>query len=310
LVIKPIKKDDIDSNEENVHDICSLLLKELVNTCVTNVDGEIEELKLPPIIVKIPKASISPKKVAKKDNIKSPKKCIKKLNFTFSKQPSVTIRNLKILPPLPPPVTETILEIANKNEDNCKGKHNKEKKTTLKNSPSKQILSKLQIQTPPPLCVIRNKKKIKSPEVSSEPIAVNYDDDEKESVVTVLKMSEIVSMKQKEENLDRLNDLEKMLELENKLKIEDRRKMKEVKDLAVTTKKKTSKISPKSKQVPVKESNVPKELKLFSNQTKETEIDEKNNLKNKKQSQIKNIVTDEKSSSKLIILAKKNSFKV
>merc|ERR1739838_159977 len=94
LVIKPIKKDEVAPPQENVHEICSLLLCELVNTCVTKVDGEMEELKMPPIIVKIPKASISPKKMSKKDNVKSPQKCIKKLNFTFSKQPSVTIKNL------------------------------------------------------------------------------------------------------------------------------------------------------------------------------------------------------------------------
>merc|ERR1711915_338096 len=75
---------------------------------------------------------------------------------------------------------------------------------------------------PPPLSVIKNKKKVKSPEVTNS--------DEKDSVVTVLKMKEIVSMKQKEESAVRLNDLEKLLEKENKLKIEDRKRQQEVRE--------------------------------------------------------------------------------
>eukprot|EP00092_Neocalanus_flemingeri_P005869 GFUD01006317.1.p1 GENE.GFUD01006317.1~~GFUD01006317.1.p1 ORF type:complete len:3795 (+),score=856.15 GFUD01006317.1:678-11387(+) len=312
LVIKPIKKDDIATSEENVLEICSILLSELVNTCVKTVDCEMEELKMPPIIVKIPKASISPKKSSKKDNVKSPKTCIKKLNFSFSKQPSVTIKNLKILPPVPPPVTEAILELANVDEAklNSITKHDKEKKTISKNSRSKQISPKLQLQTPPPLCVIRNKKKMKTSEIACVPLTVNNKDDAKESIVTVLKMSEIVSMKQKEDHLDRLNDLEKMLELENKLKVEDRRRMKVEREQTEANKKKTSKVSPKSKTVSTKESKTSKDSKIVENiqEAKETKIDLVQNLKNNTKIEIarKNNVTDEQCGQKLVILAKKS----
>merc|ERR1712096_126002 len=80
---------------------------------------------------------------------------------------------------------------------------------------------------------------------------------EKESIVTVLKMSEIVSMKQKEEELDRQNDLKKMLELENKLKDEDMKKLKEEKNQVEQAKKKPQRAVPKIKSV--KESKESKE---------------------------------------------------
>ena len=63
-------------------------------------------------------------------------------------------------------------------------------------------------------------------------------------MVTVMKMSEIVSMKQKPEksNTAVLNDLEKLLEKENRLKVEENKKLKAEKErLAVTSPNKESK---------------------------------------------------------------------
>merc|ERR1711892_1171262 len=230
LLIKPIRKDEELQTQDNVAEECSALVKEMVTSTVFKLDTEVIEPKMPPIIVKIPKLSISPKKSSKKDNIKSPtKNCIKKLNFSFTKQPTVSIKNLKIIPPVPPEVTEAILELANAEEIVPDAPSKEEKKSSpLKIPPIKPFSTKLKLQTPPPLCVIKNKKKAKSPEKTTES-PVEQREEEKESIVTVLKMSEIVSMKQKEDDLDRRNDLEKMLELENKLKIEDRKRIKEEK---------------------------------------------------------------------------------
>merc|ERR1711915_434239 len=215
LLIKPIKRDDEHSVQENF---------EAKNTRQAPEKDEGDELpKMPPIIVKIPKQSISTKKSPKKEYLKSPvKNCIKKLNFSLPKQPTVTIKNLKILPPMPPEVTEAILELADEIVPETITKEEKKISTPHKKSPIKQIPPKVKLQTPPPLSVIKNKKKVKSPEVTNS--------DEKDSVVTVLKMKEIVSMKQKEESAERLNDLEKLLEKENKLKIEDRKRQQEVKE--------------------------------------------------------------------------------
>merc|ERR1712106_815326 len=117
LLIKPIRKDEELQTQDNVAEECSALVKEMVTSTVSKLDTEVIEPKMPPIIVKIPKLSISPKKSSKKDNIKSPtKNCIKKLNFSFTKQPTVSIKNLKIIPPVPPEVTEAILELANAEE--------------------------------------------------------------------------------------------------------------------------------------------------------------------------------------------------
>jgi hypothetical protein len=304
LLIKPIKKDEETSVQENVSEECSKLLSEMVTTTVKKVESEVQEPKMPPIIVKIPKLSISPKKSSKKDIVKSPtKNCIKKLNFTYGKQPTVSIKNLKILPPVPPEVTEAILELANADDivpDSC----NKEDKKTSasKASPLKPFSSKLKLQTPPPLCVIRNKKKAKSPEIA--PVAtIGQQEEGIESVVTVLKMSEIVSMKQKEENSDRLNDLEKMLELENKLKIEDRRRLKEEKEQTDMSKKKAEKVSSKKS---TKEAKLTKECKTAAKtpEGKETEIAGMDSLKNDTKIDVpKNNVTD---GPKLVILAKKS----
>merc|ERR1712083_731341 len=215
LLIKPIKRD----NEHSVHENF-----EAKNTRQAPENDEGDELpKMPPIIVKIPKQSISTKKSPKKEYLKSPvKNCIKKLNFSLPKQPTVSIKNLKILPPMPPEVTEAILELADEIVPETITKEEKKISTPQKQSPIKQIPPKVKLQTPPPLSVIKNKKKVKTPEVTNS--------DEKDSVVTVLKMKEIVSMKQKEESAERLNDLEKLLEKENKLKIEDRKRQQEVKE--------------------------------------------------------------------------------
>merc|ERR1711874_152414 len=91
LLIKPIRKEEKNGNmtEDN-----TTLVKEMVTSTV-NQPGSLEkETKMPPIIVKIPKVSISPKKTSKKN-----------LDFAYSKQPIVPIKNLKILPPVPPEVT-------------------------------------------------------------------------------------------------------------------------------------------------------------------------------------------------------------
>eukprot|EP00090_Calanus_glacialis_P001582 TRINITY_DN11151_c0_g1_i2.p1 TRINITY_DN11151_c0_g1~~TRINITY_DN11151_c0_g1_i2.p1 ORF type:complete len:1784 (-),score=477.31 TRINITY_DN11151_c0_g1_i2:958-5901(-) len=304
LLIKPIKKDEETSIQENVAKECSKLLSEMVTTTVKKVESEVQEPKMPPIIVKIPKLSISPKKSSKKDIVKSPtKNCIKKLNFTFGKQPTVSIKNLKILPPVPPEVTEAILELANADEVVPDSRNKEDKKPSAsKASPLKPFSSKLKLQTPPPLCVIRNKKKAKSPEIA--PVAtVDQQEEGKESIVTVLKMSEIVSMKQKEENSDRLNDLEKMLELENKLKIEDRRRMKEEKEQTVISKKKPGKVSSKKS---TKEAKLTKESKIAvkTPEGKETEIAGMDTFKNDTKIDVpKNNVTD---GPKLVILAKKS----
>ena len=300
LLIKPIRKDEELQTQDNVAEECSALVKEMVTSTVSKLDTEVIEPKMPPIIVKIPKLSISPKKSSKKDNIKSPtKNCIKKRNFSFTKQPTVSIKNLKIIPPVPPEVTEAILELANAEEIVPDAPSKEEKKSSpLKIPPIKPFSTKLKLQTPPPLCVIKNKKKAKSPEKTTES-PVEQREKEKESIVTVLKMSEIVSMKQKEDDLDRRNDLEKMLELENKLKIEDRKRIKEEK-----VQKKSGKSSSKSKSS--------KELK----QTKETKISvnqpetEKKDIAEIKVSKINKKIDDSSENGsdgpKLVILAKKS----
>merc|ERR1712233_175579 len=236
-----IRKEEKPTINENVTEECSSLINDMVSKTVKQIDSSESEQKMPPIIVKIPKVAISPKKISKKENIKSPSKsCIKNLDFAFSKQPTVSIKNLKILPPVPPEVTEAILELANADEEISDSKKVEDKKpSTPKPSPTK-------LQTPPPLSVIKNKRKVKSPEATSEKI-LEQKDKEKQSIVTVLKMSEIVSMKQKEEELDRQNDLKKMLELENKLKDEDMSKIKEDKIHEDLAKKVSSKASPKPK---------------------------------------------------------------
>ena len=172
LVIKPVRKP---SNE----------ISKGKNETKTN--GE-SDTKLPPIIVKIPKSSISPKKNSKKET-KTPEKAIKNLNITFSKQPKVTVKNLKILPLKKP--SEELENSKNKND--------------------KDVAPKISIQTPPPLAVIKNKTKSKSPETVEE----NFKP--KGSLVTVLKMSEIMALKQeKGGSKEELNELERMLEEENR----------------------------------------------------------------------------------------------
>ena len=56
----------------------------MVSKTVKQIDSSESEQKMPPIIVKIPKVAISPKKISKKENIKSPSKsCIKNLDFAY-----------------------------------------------------------------------------------------------------------------------------------------------------------------------------------------------------------------------------------
>merc|ERR1712233_73214 len=79
LVIKPIKQDAVDPVVDNDVDLSG---------CITDSEAE---MKNPPIIVKIPKASLSPSK-------KCPKSPFKPLaaDSKLSKPPAVTIKNLKM----------------------------------------------------------------------------------------------------------------------------------------------------------------------------------------------------------------------
>merc|ERR1712242_139618 len=170
LLIKPIRKEEITSVNEDVAEECSTVIMDMVSKTVKQIDSEEQEQKMPPIIVKIPKLAISPKKVSKRENVKSPlKNCIKNLDFGLSKQPTVSIKNLKILPPVPPEVTEAILELANEDLEISEPKKVENKNPiTSKSSPMKPLTSTIKLQTPPPLCVIRNKRKVKSPEATSK----------------------------------------------------------------------------------------------------------------------------------------------
>merc|ERR1719350_59656 len=94
-----------------------------------SVTEEAED-NLPPIIVKIQKASLSPQKPSKSPK-KTPEKESIKVNIKLPKPPAV--KSLKILPLSPP---------------------SKQDQESPKKSGSPL---KLTIQTPPPLSVIRNK---------------------------------------------------------------------------------------------------------------------------------------------------------
>merc|ERR1719430_2310399 len=89
LVIKPIKQDAADHVVDNDVDLSS---------CISDSEAE---MKNPPIIVKIPKASLSPSK-------KCPKSPFKPLaaDSKLSKTPGVTIKKLNILPFFQPKPTK------------------------------------------------------------------------------------------------------------------------------------------------------------------------------------------------------------
>merc|ERR1711874_702893 len=167
-----------------------------------------------PIIVRIPKSSISPKK-----SPKSPKKIQEqesvKISIKIPKQSPV--KNLKILPSFQKSPIE-------------------EQSSMQVETKAKLPTSKISIQTPPPLALIKNKV-TKSPEITKQ----SKDKEEnKEPLVTVLKMSNILSIKQsKDERKARQwqSDLERLLDEENKKRLEERKRGKDVSPVVTPIKK-------------------------------------------------------------------------
>merc|ERR1712108_39089 len=103
LVIKPIKQDAVDPVVDNDVDLSG---------CITDSEAE---MKNPPIIVKIPKASLSPSK-------KPPKSPFKPLasDSKLSKTASVTIKNLKMPFFQPKPMPDSTTSKSEKPEPSVK----------------------------------------------------------------------------------------------------------------------------------------------------------------------------------------------
>ena len=156
-----------------VKKVPKLVIKPLLkNNPLPDTDEEKEKTKdlnevMPPIIVKIPKASLSPNKSNISTTSKSPRKgdkeitqqTVPKLNIKLPKPPAV--KNLKILPLSPPEKKST-----SSNENDTKKSLRDERKVpkdvdkpdaTIKEPVANKSPLKITIKTPPPLSVIRNK---------------------------------------------------------------------------------------------------------------------------------------------------------
>lgn len=162
-----------------------------------------KEDTLPPIIVKIPKASLSPQKISKSPK-KTPEKEPVKLNIKVPKPPPV--KSLKILPLSPP-------------EKHISNRNTIVTKESESNISNQSTSLKLTIQTPPPLSVIRNKVPLKSAEESINNV------NEKSTDARIQKPTRNLParMKQKEEKSSALMHF---LEIESKRKLEERKKQK------------------------------------------------------------------------------------
>merc|ERR1712018_728827 len=162
-------------------------------------------MKNPPIIVKIPKASLSPTKKCPK----SPFKSLASADSKLSNTPSVSIKNLKILPFFQPkptpdsPVKET-------KSSKTGGKKHDDRSADL---PSKS----------------EKTKSLGKAAKLGFTVTSNKNSDSK---VTVLKLSGRSALSRKEEAqemIERKSDLERMLEEERQRKAEEVKKMKETK---------------------------------------------------------------------------------
>ena len=196
LVIKPIKQDAVDLVDNDVD----------LSGCIT--DSEFETKK-PPIIVKIPKASLSPSK-------KSPFKP-DAADPMLSKTASVTIKKLKILPFFQPKPTP----------DSTTSKSEKPEPSTKENKTIK-VGSKKSEDIHAKSGRLNSSEKTEKSK-SSFTVAANK---KRDSKVTVLKMSGRSMLSRKEEAKEmneRKSDLERMLEDERKRKSEEVKKMKETK---------------------------------------------------------------------------------
>ena len=198
LVIKPIKP-MVDDPVDNDMDLSS---------CISDSESE---TKNPRIIVKIPKASLSPTKKVSKNPLRA--------NSKLTKTPSVTIKNLKILPffqPLPrPDSTSSASPSSNKSKADKKSSRahatekNQEGQSKAERRAAKQ--DKLDRKLSKSAFTVTSKKN-------------------KDSKVTVLKMTNKVALSRKQEaqeKLERKSDLERMLEDERKRKSEEVKKQRE-----------------------------------------------------------------------------------
>ena len=160
------------------------------------------EDSLPPIIVKIPKASLSPQKSSKSPK-KTPEKESIKVNIKLPKPPAV--KSLKILPLSPP---------------------SKQESPKKSGSPLK-----LTIQTPPPLSVIRNKTIKPLEELDNK-------NESTENASTQLKLTKDLKTQRtsrpqpvRQNKEEKPSPLQQFLELE-KIKMEERRKRQRERELA------------------------------------------------------------------------------
>merc|ERR1712192_220328 len=198
LVIKPIKQDAVDNAVDNDVDLSG---------CISESEAE---TKNPPIIVKIPKASLSPSKKGPKSPFKPDSK--------LSKTPAVTIKNLKILPFFQPKPTP----------DSTTSKHEKPEQSAAKENKKKSEDRSADIHSKSGR-LSSSEKTEKKVSKSSFTVTSNKNRDSK---VTVLKMSGRSALSRKEEAREmneRKSDLERMLEDERKRKSEEVKKMKETK---------------------------------------------------------------------------------
>ena len=196
LTIKPIKQDVVDSDLD-------------LSGCITDSEAE---MKNPPIIVKIPKASLSPTKKCPK----SPFKSLASADSKLSKTPSVSIKNLKILPffqPKPTPDSTTPSPDSPVKETKASKIGGKKHDDSSIDIPSKS----------------EKTKSLGKAAKLGFTVTSNKNSDSK---VTVLKMSGRSALSRKEEAqemIERKSDLERMLEEERQRKAEEMKKMKETK---------------------------------------------------------------------------------
>lgn len=213
LVIKPIKLSSVETIDNDVD----------LSSCISDNEGE---SKNPPIIVKIPKASLSPTKKSPKSPHKSPLSGFKLSKASFSKTPAVAIKNLKILPIFQPKKPKTLKK---KSEESNKTARKISDVKKVEKSASNGETKRTEKSLKP------EKKECRFEKKSIKSAFTVTSGKNKESKVTVLKMSDVVTMSRKEEALEKseclsdLSDLERMLEEERTRKAEDAKKLRETK---------------------------------------------------------------------------------